>query len=85
MPLPYFRTHLGTVAALRMPYLPATALNASPPASTSCTTLILNASLYRISSRIPVDLFVMPDNLFQDGTDLSGSPPLHAGCFGRKT
>src|SRR5579872_2767893 len=68
VPLPYWRTHLETVIAPLIPYFIETASKASPPASSSRTTSILKASLYRISTRLWLVLVVIPDNLFQDGT-----------------
>src|ERR1035441_2283939 len=51
-----------------MPYFREMASKAIPPSSSSRTTSILKASLYRISSRLPCFFVFIPDNLFQDGT-----------------
>src|SRR6266849_5738832 len=64
LPLPYLRTHLETVIEPLMPYFMETASKASPPASSSRTTSILKASLYRTSSRLACLILFMPDNLF---------------------
>src|ERR1017187_9032267 len=68
VPLPYCRTHRDTVSLPLMPYFMAMPSKAIPPSSSSRTTSILKASLYRISTRLPCFFIVMPDNLFQDGT-----------------
>src|ERR1035437_6995799 len=82
VPLPYCRTQRDTVSLPLMPYFREMASKAIPPISSSRTTSILKASLYRISSRLPCVFVFMPDNLFQDGTvvmppsQLSSSMPI---------
>src|SRR6185436_10639128 len=71
LPLPYLRTQLGTVAAPLIPYLCRTRSQATPSCSTSRTTCILKASLYRIPAFCLCCLAIRGDNLFQDGTQLS--------------
>src|ERR1017187_1110802 len=73
VPLPYCRTQRDTVPLPLMPYFMEMSSNAIPPISSSRTTSILRASLYRISSRLPCFFVFMPDNLCQDGTAFS--PP----------
>src|SRR3954466_1543829 len=81
VPLPYLRTQLPTVIAPLIPYFLEAAVNVRHPSSSSRTTSILKASLYRISSRIPYVFVLILDNLFQDGTGTSSprpSPPRRA-------
>src|ERR1017187_4512770 len=66
VPLPYCRTHRDTVPLPLMPYFMEMSSNAIPPISSSRTTSILKASLYRISSRLPCFFVFMPDNLCQE-------------------
>src|SRR3974377_947407 len=75
LPLPYLRTQDGTVSHPRMPYFRRTCSQGRSSCSSSRTTAILKASLYRRPLFSPARFAIRGDNLFQDRTLTSAHNP----------